>query len=443
MNAVAETPTGFDTDVFEQFLESRQEPDWVTDQRRAAFAAYSESLASPLDPEEFKRIDLRAFRPENFSLLAGQGTSPATTDHEFASLMQNRADFCGQVLHIDGAAVTSSLNQEIADKGVLFGDLAALLNSHGDTLRPHLMTRAVEPHRDRFAAWHAAFWTGGTVLYVPRNVEIELPLYSFIGMRPDGGADFSHTLVILEDGASATLLEETGSADGDHRGLHVGAVELLVGAGARLRYVQLQNWNDRVYHFAHQSGRVERDGNLQWTVGGLGSRLTHVHQDVHLDDRGAEAEVNGVTFAKDRQLLSYYTQQTHHAPDTRSDLLYKEVCRDKSRSVWRGMIKVDAPAQKTDGYQRNDSLLLSSDARVDAIPGLEIEADDVRCTHGATAGQVDEEQVFYGMCRGLSRYEAMHLIVEGFFAEVYDRIAVELVRETLSQTVEKKLGIGD
>jgi Fe-S cluster assembly protein SufD len=164
---------------------------------------------------------------------------------------------------------------------------------------------------------------------------------------------------------------------------------------------------------------------------------------VHLDGRGANAEVNGVTFATDRQLLSYYTQQTHHQPDTHSDLLYKEVCRDQSRVIWRGMIKVDPAAQKTDGYQRNDALMLSRDARVDAIPGLEIEADDVRCTHGATAGRVDEEQIFYAMCRGLTRYEAMHIIVEGFFAEIYDRIPVELVRETLSQAVERKLGIGE
>jgi Fe-S cluster assembly protein SufD len=220
-------------------------------------------------------------------------------------------------------------------------------------------------------------------------------------------------------------------------------VELIVGQGAQLRYVQLQNWSGKMRHVAHQSGRVARDAMLQWTVGALGARFAHIHQDVHLDGRGAQAQVNGVTFATDRQLLSYYTQQTHHQADTRSDLLYKEVLRDKARVVWRGMIKVDPDAQKTDGYQRNDALMLSRDARADAIPGLEIEADDVRCTHGATAGRVDEEQVLYAMCRGLSRYEAMHMIVEGFFAEVYDRIPVEIVRETLSQAVERKLGIGE
>ncbi len=433
---------GFDQVTFEDFISARKEPDWLAQRRRKAFGVYESKRQQPLDPEEYKRVDLRTFRPEQYAIpaIASSLVDPATS---FSTLMQDRGDFAGTVAHVDGRCLASSLLPELAAKGVLFGNLAELLVSHRDVLEPHFLTKAVDPQRDRFSAWHAAFWTGGIVLYVPRNVEIEVPLYSLIGLSADASADFSHTLIILEDGASATVLEETSSASPDSNGLHVGAVELIVGQGARLRYVQLQNWNEHVRHFAHQSGRVAKDGMLQWTVGALGAKLAHIHQDVHLDGPGAHAQVNGVTFATDRQLLSYYTQQTHHAPDTRSDLLYKEVCRDRSRVVWRGMIKVDRAAQKTDGYQRNDALMLSPDARVDAIPGLEIEADDVRCTHGATAGQVDEEQVLYAMCRGLSRYEAMHMIVEGFFAGVYDRIPVELVRTTLRQAVERKLGIGE
>lgn len=439
MTAVASPP--FSREQWEQFVGQREEPRWLTDRREEAFAAYQEMLERPLDAEEFKRVDLRAFRPDQYR-LAAQDASSGSTD-SISTLMQGRAEFGGAVIHLDGAAVESSLSPDLAAKGVLFGDLSELLVSHREVLEPHFMTRGVEPDADRFTAWHAAFWTGGTVLYVPRNVAVDVPLYSLISLRTDGAADFSHTLVILEDGASATLLEETASADPNTDGLHVGAIELLVAPGAQLRYVQLQNWNSKVRHFARQVGRVGRDARLQWTVGGLGARLAHIHQHVHLDGPGASAQVNGVSFATERQVLSYYTQQSHHAVSTQSDLLYKEVCRDRSRLVWRGMIRVDKPAQKTDGYQRNDALMLSKDARADAIPGLEIEADDVRCTHGATAGRVDDEQVFYCMCRGLSRYEAMHMIVEGFFAEVYDRIPVELVRDTLSQAVERKLGIGD
>ncbi|MBS0203589.1 MAG: Fe-S cluster assembly protein SufD [Planctomycetes bacterium] len=430
-------PTSFDAAAFEQFLATRTEPAWATDLRRRAFEAYRESLVTELDPEEWKRVDIRAFRPEKFSIPAASTSTGAVE-----TLLADRAEFAGAVSHSDGTCTRATLSDKWAQQGVLLGNLSDLIQTHGDILKPHLMTRAVKPDADRFSAWHGAFWTGGTVLYVPRNVEVNEPLYSLIGLGAEAAADFSHTLIILEEGASATLLEETSSASADATGVHVGAVELLLAPRSNLRYVQLQNWNDKVWHFAHQVGRVEADAYLQWTVGGLGARLAHIHQEVFLDGRGASAEVNGVTFATDKQLISYYTQQTHNAPNTRSDLLYKDVVRDKARCIWRGMIKVAKDAQRTDGYQRNDGLIMSDTCRVDAIPGLEIEADDVRCTHGATCGRVDEEQLFYCMCRGLTRSEAMHVIVEGFFQRVYDRIPVEIVRETLGHAVERKLGIG-
>lgn len=419
-----------------KFLETRREAPQFAARRQHAFDRYRALLQEPLDPEEYRRLDLRALRPDQFSL------QPTGAERAFSTLMADRASFGGIVSHVDGHATQQHLSAELAAQGVVFCSLNNLVNEPPEWLM-HALGQGVALDADRFAAWHTAFCTGGTVLYVPRNVEIKTPLYSLIGLATPGAADCSHTLVVLEDGASATLLEETTSLDAAASGLHLGAVELLVGNGAQLRYVQLQNWNQKVWHLAHQSGRVGRDASLQWTVGGLGAKFAHIHQDIHLDGRGASAEVNGVTFATDRQILSYYTQQNHHSPDTRSDLLYKDVLRDRSRVVWRGMIKVDKDAQKTDGYQRNDALVMSEDSRTDLIPGLEIEADDVRCTHGATAGRVDEEQLFYCMCRGLSRSEAMHMIVEGFFQRVYDRIPVELVRETLSQAVQKKLGLGD
>jgi Fe-S cluster assembly protein SufD len=431
-------PQGFDRTAFEYFLETRDEPGWVSDFRRKAFEVYQDACVLPLDSEEWKRVDLRSFHPEEFAIRP-----EAELKSEFETLMQNRTKFAGHVSHVDGRCTTSQLKESLRFQGILFGSLSELVRDHQEILEPHLMTRAVQFDRDRFTAWHAAFWTGGTVLYVPRNVEIEEPLHSLIALSQSGAADFSHTLIILEEGAKATLLEETASSNEEFAGLHVGGVELLLGPRSHLRYVQLQNWNENTRHFAHQFGRVDRDASLQWTLGGLGAKLAHIHQDVSLDGRGAEAQVNGVTFATDRQLMSYYTQQTHHAADTNSDLLYKEVLRDEARVVWRGMIRVEAEAQKTDGYQRSDALMLSPTCRADSIPGLEIEADDVRCTHGATTGRVDEEQTLYCMCRGMTKFEAMHMIVEGFFHSVYDRIPVEIVRETLSRAVEKKLGIGE
>jgi Fe-S cluster assembly protein SufD len=443
VNTSAVIPAGFGEAAFEAFLATRDEPDWVTQSRRQAFQHYRELLETELDPEEWRRVDLRALRPDRFQLSTGSEVSQATANSGTAeTLLKGQAEFAGHVTHVDGQLASHDLAEELAAKGVIFGDLAVVVREHSELIQKYFMTKAVDSKTDRFSTWHAAFWTGGTVLYVPRNTVVEAPLHSLITLQSEKAADFSHTLVILEEGASATLLEETASTTEENLGLHVGAVELILAKDARLRYVQLQNWNHKVWHIGHQAGRVENNGFLQWTVGGIGAKLAHIHQDVVLEGRGAEAEVNGVTFSTDQQVHSFYTQQGHNAAETRSDLLYKQVLRDHARAIWRGMIRVEPEGQQTNGYQRNDSLMLSPTCRADAIPGLEIEADDVRCTHGATAGRVDEEQIFYCMSRGMSEYEAMHIIVEGFFQTVFDRIPVEVVRETLNQAIIKKLGFG-
>jgi Fe-S cluster assembly protein SufD len=246
-------------------------------------------------------------------------------------------------------------------------------------------------------------------------------------------------LVILEEGAEATLLSETASTSVEGGGLHCGSIELIVEKSARLRYVNLQNWGHGVWHFAHQKAAVAREGRLQWTIGALGAKLAKVNQHVAMTGPDAEVQVNGVMFTEGRQHLSYNTLQHHEAPYCKSDLLYKTALQDHSRTVWRGMIKVDRDAQRTDGYQRNDNLMLSRDARADSIPGLEIEADDVRCTHGSTSGRVDDMQVFYAMTRGYTRREAVRMIVAGFFQQVFDRITIESVRDALGEAIGRRV----
>jgi Fe-S cluster assembly protein SufD len=247
-------------------------------------------------------------------------------------------------------------------------------------------------------------------------------------------------LVVLGAGSEATVLTETaGGGTSATGGFHCGGTEIVVGPNAFLRMVNLQNWNTGVWHFARQRAVVHAGARLQWTLGALGSRLSQVAQDVALVGRGADAQVNGVMFTEGRQQLVYNTLQHHEAPGCRSDLLYKGALQDRSRLVWRGMIKVDKAAQKTDGYQRNDNLMLSKEARADSIPGLEIEADDVRCTHGATSGRVDAEQVFYAQARGLTADEAARLVVAGFFQQVFDRITIAPVRDALARAIGRRI----
>lgn len=434
MSSAPTAQSGFTQESFDAFLEGRHEPAWLIDRRREAWRRFEQLPMPDTSQEEWRRTDIRLFRLNRFGL-------PSTVANDTPlppSLLTEGIELGGRAVTLDSQHVMAQLDQKWASRGVLFGSLDRWVLEREDLVRPSLLTRAVDPSYDKFSALHAACWTGGTLLYVPRGVTVDQPLHMLSAISPDG-TDFGHTLIVLEEGAEATLLAETASSDPEAAGLHVGAIEILVGPGARLRYVNLQNWGTGAWHFAHQKAVVDRSGQLQWTIGALGSRLAKVNQHVALDGPYANAEVNGVMFTQGKQHLSYHTLQHHAEHSCHSDLLYKGALQDKSHMVWRGMIRVDKDAVKTDAYQRDDNLLLTDTARVDSIPGLEILADDVRCSHGATAGRVDDEQIFYARSRGLTRKEAIRMIVAGFFQQVFDRITIPSVREALGDAIRRRV----
>ncbi|MFN9368748.1 MAG: Fe-S cluster assembly protein SufD [Planctomycetia bacterium] len=464
MTTATATPTApagipFDRAGLDALLAIRPEPAWVAERRRRALTAV-ETLGIPdRRAENWMRTDLRMFKPAAWSLAAAAGSSglppdllataiaAGETETDYLADAQGDAParpavplpLAGRFAALDGHVLRDELDAELVARGVVFGSAERVLATHRDVLEPHWFS-VIDSGGDWFAALHAAFHRASAVLYVPAGVRVAAPLHVLAAIGP-GGVDTSHVLVVLGDGAEATLLTETagGGAAGTVGGCHCGGTEIVVGRGAFLRMVNLQNWNTGVWHVARQKAVVHERGRLQWTLGALGSRLAQVAQDVALVGRQADAQVNGVMFTEGRQQLVYNTLQHHEAPACRSDLLYKGALQDRSRLVWRGMIKVDKSAQKTDGYQRNDNLMLSDEARVDSIPGLEIEADDVRCTHGATSGRVDAEQVFYAQARGLSADEAARLVVAGFFRQVFDRITIPPVREALAGAIGRRI----
>jgi Fe-S cluster assembly protein SufD len=423
--------SSFTRDAFDAFVSSRHEPNWLTDLRSKAWEAFEAMELPSRREEEWMRTDIRLFKLDRFGmpgdLVPGLSVPLA--------LLTEGVDLAGRTVSLNSRPVDQSFDPDLAKKGVLFGNLDEMLAEHADLMRPHLL-RIVNSRADKFAALHAACFAGGALVYVPRGVRVEKPFHMLSGLAA-GGVDLTHALIVLDEGAEATVLAET--AGDDQASLHCGSIEIVVGSGAKLRYVNLQNWGVGTWHFAHQRAVVHRDGALQWTIGALGSRLAKVNQHVVLAGEGAETQVNGVMFTEGKQHLSYHTLQHHRAAHCRSDLLYKGALQDHSHLVWRGMIKVDPDAQKTNGYQRDDNLILSESARADSIPGLEIEADDVICTHGATAGRVDDQQIFYARCRGLTRNEAVRMIVAGFFQQVFDRITIESVREALGHAIGRRI----
>jgi Fe-S cluster assembly protein SufD len=418
---------------------SKSEPLWLLESRLAAWELYADMPMPSLQAEEWRRTDYTTIRWEQAGLL----TIPAGAGFE-AIPAENRAPLIGSqqgglIAAVDGKIVHNELGDELRRQGVIFTDLDTAVREYEDLVRPNLMTKAVLPGEGKFAALHAALWTHGVFLYVPRGCVVELPLHSiFYNTQP--GLTLGHILIVAEEGTQITCLQEyLSAADVTEHAAYVGATELLIGSNVNVKYVSLQDWGRNVYDFRHERARVGCDSQLDWIIGTMGSRLTKDFAEIELDGEGSWARMSGLFFADANQLLDHDTQQDHNAPSTTSDLLFKGALKDESRSVWQGMIKVLPHAQKTDGFQASRNLVLSKDARADSIPGLEIEANDVRCTHAATVGKLDEEPIFYLMSRGLPRADAERLIVVGFFDPIMERIPFEEVRARLGAHIEQKL----
>lgn len=414
--------------------ESLGEPDWLLKRRLAAFEAYRGLPMPSLKDEAWRRTDIRLLPSDRVRL------APADDVPVDPSLLEPLAgDVHGALLVLrPGHPPVLEGGEHLREQGVVFADWATAVREHSQVLEKHLGS-VVRPEEGKFGALAAAFAQDGVLVYVPAGVQVEDPLHTVLWVPGAAHAFCSRVLVVLEPGASLTYTHEVASPTEDGDAVYAGTVELSVGDGASLTFVELQNLGRHVWNFTHERARVGRDGRLHWIFGAVGSRLTKNFTELDLVGQGAEGRMSGFYFADDDQHLDHDTQQNHLAPHTTSDLLFKGALVDKSRSVWQGMIYVAPGAQKTDGYQANRNLILSKQARADSIPGLEILADDVRCTHGATVGRLEEEPVFYLMSRGLTRREAERLVIDGFFAEIMARIPFENLRERFQQMIDAKL----
>ncbi len=295
----------------------------------------------------------------------------------------------------------------------------------------------IVPDDDKFAVENLSRWQHGLLVHVPKGVELEKPLY--VQVISSGGSLYWRMVVRADEGARFTLIEDLSSAAEDTLAYTNAVVELFVEPSAKIEYVSLQNLSKETWHFGRHRALLQRDSELDWVLGGFGSKRGKVWIENDLVGPGATSRVTGAYFADGDQHLDYDTFQEHAAPNTESDFAFKGALRERATAVWRGMIRVEEGAQKTNAYQENRNLLLSNEAHADSIPGLEIMANDVRCTHGATLGRIDREELFYLMTRGLSRAAAERLIVRGFFQDVLDRIELEPVREALGAALEARI----
>ena len=315
--------------------------------------------------------------------------------------------------------------------------LEEALSEHPDLLRDRL--GSLVPAEDPFVARNEANWTDGVLVYVPRNVVCEEAIKVRLDLDSPGAAVHWRTLIVLEEGAQAEVWEHYGSESDETDAMLNTVVELSVGQNANLHYIATQDISEKAWLFSSQRSEVERDGKLDWAALGFGGGNGKVRMTTNLAGQGSEARVTGGYAGGNSQHLDYDTRQEHAAEDTFSDLAFRGVLANSSTAVWRGMIKVDEGAQRTDAFQECRNMLLSPDAHADAIPGLEILADDVACTHAAAIAQVDKDQLFYLNSRGLSEEEGRSLVVEGFLQALVERLGEGPVRDEIAARIEARL----
>jgi len=421
---------------------SAPEPSWLKERRLQAWEVYEKTPMPTTRLEEWRYTDLK----KKLDLESLAWPELTECDDDFGSCPDGlqeamTADHAasGHVWEIDGIVFHIDLDEALAEKGVVLTSLRRAIDSHSELLQEHLATEALPPESGKFEALNAALWTDGVFLHVPRGVRLDLPIRVTRWVSQAGVGIFSRTLIVADPGSQVSLVDEILSDNLDAQSLVSDAVEVLAKDAAQVQYVSLQRLGSGAFYQSSQRTLARRDSTLDTLNVCMGATTSRVDLNARLLGPGANSDMLGLYFGDGSQHFDHNTSQDHMAPNTSSDLLYKGALDHSSRSVFRGIIRVHPKAQKTDAYQTNRNLLLSDEARADSLPNLEIEADDVRCSHGATVGQLDAESRFYLMSRGLTREQAERLVVLGFLGEVLSRLPLGGVVEKVTNVIEAKL----
>ena len=390
------------------------EPAWLQQQRRTAWQVFEKLPLPSRRDQDHQHFDLRALQLDALSF-----PTPAS------------------------AALTTTLSNKLPGQGVIFCDLPTAVAQHGDLVQPYFgrSVPADEPHK--FAALQAALWRSGAFLYLPRNLRLTEPLHIHYHLTGQHVAAFSRTLVIVEPGAEATLVQEfDGGPPAGSNGsasLHAGTTEVFVGEGAKLHYVSRQNFAPHVFDFTLKRAHVARDAEIDWVLGMFGASFQRYDVECVMEAPGGTSFMYGVGVGDQHQQFGQFTRQHHRAGDTTSDLLFKNVFRDTAVGSYAGLIKVEKNANGTNAYQSNRNLVLDPAVQCDTRPILEIESNQLRCTHGATVGRLDENQLYYLRSRGLTEPIARQVLIEAFVEPVLARIQSAPVRDGFAQLIHEKL----
>lgn len=415
-------------------------PDWLAELRREAWSRYRE-LPYPQGREELWRFtDVKAIHPDNFSLLGPEtGTEiTAIPSAAWAALELTGVESAGRAVHADSTPVSIELSDQAREAGVVLCDLETAVREHGDLLRPRL--GALVGPDDPFRALSLAVHRGGTFLHIPKGVKLTAPFQAlhWISDAAAGSAVLPRSVIVISDEAEVVFNDLYASGPLAQPTLASPAVEVFVGRAARVGWVTWQDWGSGVRQVAHVRAHLDREALLNTLLVTLGGDFSRTWKECTMAGEGAQSYMFGLYFSHGDQRFEHWTLQDHVAPHCTSDLLYKGALADTSQALYYGTIHIRPNAYRSDAYQANRNLALSPKARALPNPQLEIENNDVRCTHGATVGQIDANQLFYLESRGIPRDEAKRLIVFGFFNQVLDKVEWSGMHERLGEAIRQK-----
>lgn len=426
------------------FVKSKKGPRSLRDRRRQAWKTYESTPMPTRRSEEWRYTDISELMPERFSppTRIGRQDPAEGLPEPIRAILAGDRERSAVLVQRNGFLAHAHVDEALLEAGVVCASISEVAASRPELLERYLHASSVAAMERKLWSLHTALLTDGYVLYVPKGIRLPHPVHCFRYLDEPGTIVSTHSLIVAEPGAELVCIDEYVSPDLDGEALSLNGVEIFGSEQSVVRFLSLQRYGTGVKHFSMQHVNTGRDSRMSGFNVTLGGDLARADVTSHLEGPGAESEMLALWFGDRKQHFDHHTLQHHEAPNAHSDLLYKGALTGSARSVFRGLIRVNPGAQLTDAYQTNRNLLLSPDAHATTLPNLEIEADDVRCSHGATVGQVDETQLFYLMSRGLDRRQAERLLVLGFFHDVLVRIPAEGVRERVRQAIEQKVGVG-
>lgn len=409
------------------------EPEWMRDQRLAAFKAY-ENLPVP----SWDRTSLTGMNLESPAIAVESSGEEVDLPATFSKVMSEADESATYVIEVDQVTRHIKLAPELEKDGVIVADLSTAIKEHEDLLKEYFQS-VVAFDEDKLVALHYAAVSSGLFVYVPKNVRVARPIeYRVYGSLPGVGL-YPHILIVAEQGSEVTVIEGVSSHDQDKQRIVSEVVEIIPKDGAQVRFGSVQTWGDQTWQSTIRRSDVSRDARVEWMSGDFGSRLSRTHSKSVLAGEGSESTNHSVFFGNRSQHLDVGITMMHVGEHTASDMLTKGVLKDRARVVYRGLTDIENGARFASGFQNENTMLLSKNARSDAIPGLEIDETEVQAGHAATTGQMDPVHLFYLMSRGLSEEDAIHLIVTGFFDPVVSAMSDEGMQEEIKTLIDGKM----